>query len=100
MFANPSAGQKAANLLGLSLEELSQFAFHAAPVGLLNGRSSFRTASPISGGDKSFERSVEAHEALEGLAQGLYVEAFSALVALINKYILVTLLLTSLHLNP
>lgn len=93
VFARPAAAQRAASLLGCgSLEELAQSAFHAAPVqgSLLNGRSSFRTGSPIhgGGGDKSslsVDKHLEPMEALEGFAQGLYVEAFSALVALINK---------------
>jgi len=91
IFANPSAAQKASNLLGLSLEELAQFTFHTAPVGMLNGRASFRTASPVVA-DKIADKNLEPFEALEGLAQGLYVEAFSALVALINKYIWVLFL--------
>ena len=91
VFARPAAAQRAASLLGCgSLEELAQSAFHAAPVQgmMLNGRSSFRTGSPIHGGDKSAmaaDKHLEPMEALEGFAQGLYVEAFSALVALINK---------------
>ncbi len=91
IFANPSAAQKASNLLGLSLEELAQFTFHTAPVGMLNGRASFRTASPVVA-DKIADKNLEPFEALEGLAQGLYIEAFSALVALINKYIWVLFL--------
>lgn len=93
MFARPAAAQRAASLLGCgSLEELAQLAFHAAPVQgmMLNGRSSFRTASPVHGvGDAKSglaDKHLDPSEALEGFAQGLYVEAFSALVALINKY--------------
>ena len=95
VFARPAAAQRAAALLGCgSLEELAQLAFHAAPVQgmMMNGRSSFRTASPVHGvGDTKSalaDKHLDPYEALEGFAQGLYVEAFSALVALINKYVL------------
>lgn len=92
VFTQPAAAQRAATLLGCaSLDDLSSMAFHAAPVhqhasGLVNGsgsRSSFRTGSPIQ--PSSVDKSLDPYEALEGFAQGLYVEAFSALVALINK---------------
>ena len=93
MFARPAAAQRAATLLGCgSLEELAQLAFHAAPVQVLNGRSSFRTGSPVHGADSKsslFDKHLDPNEALEGFAQGLYVEAFSALVALINKFVLI-----------
>lgn len=92
VFARPAAAQRAASLLGCgSLEELAQLAFYAAPVQgmMLNGRSSFRTGSPVHGiGDAKSslaDKHLDPNEALEGFAQGLYVEAFSALVALINK---------------
>lgn len=102
MFARPAAAQRAATLLGCgSTEELAQWTFHAAgPATGMNGRSSFRTASPIhssgssigSGsllGDRSgsagADRQLDPFEALEGFAHGLYVEALNALVALVNK---------------
>lgn len=69
-------------------------AFYAAPVQgmMMNGRSSFRTASPVHGSDSAkstslADKHLDPTEALEGFAQGLYVEAFSALVALINRSI-------------
>ena len=89
MFANPSAAQKAANLLGLTLEELVQFTFHTTSAGgLVFARPSFRqtSSSPVAGEKMYSDNNIEPTEALEGLAQGLYVEAFSVLVALINKY--------------
>jgi myosin-18 len=76
-----------------SLEELAQLAFYATPVqgAMMNGRSSFRTGSPVHNADGAKLSMVDKHldpsEALEGFAQGLYVEAFSALVALINRSI-------------
>lgn len=67
-------------------------AFYATPVQglIMNGRSSFRTASPVHESAKSSalaDKHLDPTEALEGFAQGLYVEAFSALVALINRSI-------------
>ncbi|KAI9561532.1 hypothetical protein GHT06_012491 [Daphnia sinensis] len=93
VFARPAAAQRAAILLGIgSLEELAQMAFYATPVQglIMNGRSSFRTASPVHESAKSSslaDKHLDPTEALEGFAQGLYVEAFSALVALINRSI-------------
>lgn len=52
----------------------------------MNGRPTFRTGSPV-GSPKDSDKNLDPVESLEGFAQGLYVEAFSALVALINKYI-------------
>lgn len=93
VFVRPAAAQRAATLLGRSsLEELAQFVFHASPshqggsARLMNGRPTFRTGSPV-GSPKDSDKYLDPVESLEGFAQGLYVEAFSALVALINKYI-------------
>ena len=86
MFGRPAAAQRAAQLLGVSLEDLAQFAFHTTPTTLMNGRSSFRTgSSPVTDHKILSDKNVDPMEALEGFAQGLYVEAFTALVALINK---------------
>ena len=87
VFARPAAAQRAAQLLGVSLEDLAQFTFHATPATLMNGgRSSFRTgSSPVTDHKILSDKNVDPMEALEGFAQGLYVEAFTALVALINK---------------
>ena len=94
VFARPAAAQRAAALLGRSsLEELVQLVFHATPTLqggsslLMNGRPSFRTGSPVSGHKDlaQADKNLDPMESLEGFAQGLYVEAFSALVALINK---------------
>ncbi|XP_046442459.1 unconventional myosin-XVIIIa-like isoform X2 [Daphnia pulex] len=94
VFARPAAAQRAAILLGIgSLEELAQLAFYATPVqgAMMNGRSSFRTGSPVHNADGAklsmADKHLDPSEALEGFAQGLYVEAFSALVALINRSI-------------
>lgn len=96
VFARPAAAQRAATLLGCaSLEELVQLVFHATPTHqggsalLMNGRPTFRTGSPITGSkdQSALDKNLDPVESLEGFAQGLYVEAFSALVALVNKYI-------------
>lgn len=51
---------------------------------LTNNIISTRTASPT---ERPAER-PEGLEALEGMAAGLYSEAFNAIVALINRYVL------------
>lgn len=95
VFVRPAAAQRAATLLGRSsLEELAQLVFHASPTLqgssalLMNGRPSFRTGSPVSGSKDlaQADKNLDPAESLEGFVQGLYVEAFNALVALINKY--------------
>lgn len=50
---------------------------------LTSNITSLRTASPT---ERPAER-PEGLEALEGMAAGLYSEAFNAIVALINRYV-------------
>lgn len=72
-FANPSAAQKAADLLGISMENLNNAAFM--------GASNSNQLNP------SIDLLELALESLEALAIGLYSEAMAATVALINKSI-------------
>ncbi|XP_064118351.1 unconventional myosin-XVIIIa-like isoform X3 [Macrobrachium nipponense] len=81
-FNKPGSAQRAATLLGTSVEELARSIFYANPT-TPSTRASFRTASPT---ERPAER-PEGLEALEGMAAGLYSEAFNAIVALINRCI-------------
>ncbi|XP_066966280.1 unconventional myosin-XVIIIa-like isoform X4 [Macrobrachium rosenbergii] len=103
-FNKPGSAQRAATLLGTSVEELARSIFYANPT-TPSTRASFsalfetfddimymirhaggdgdRTASPT---ERPTER-PEGLEALEGMATGLYSEAFNAIVALINRCI-------------
>uniref|UniRef100_T1J6E8 Myosin motor domain-containing protein n=1 Tax=Strigamia maritima TaxID=126957 RepID=T1J6E8_STRMM len=83
-FNNPQSAQRAANLLGISEEQLSRSIF-SPNSSSLSARASFRT-SPS---EKSSlgDRPTDAIEAMEGMAMGLYAEAVNLLVALINRSI-------------
>lgn len=74
-FANPSAAQKAADLLGISMENLT-----AAALTPLASSNQLSASANIDSYD-------HAWDSLEGLAIGLYSEAMAATVALINKSI-------------
>lgn len=77
-FANPLAAQKAADILGISMENLTSIAF-----------------SNTSNGNQLSTQAVDAYEiawdSLEALAVGLYSEAMAATIALINKSICTSL---------
>ncbi|XP_070001522.1 unconventional myosin-XVIIIa isoform X13 [Penaeus vannamei] len=105
-FSKPGSAQRAATLLGTSVEELARSIFYSTP-STPSTRASFSvlsetfdeiidmiqqagdgdrysvTASPT---ERPAER-PEGLEALEGMAAGLYSEAFNAIVALINRCI-------------
>ncbi|XP_050714034.1 unconventional myosin-XVIIIa-like isoform X11 [Eriocheir sinensis] len=81
-FSKPGSAQRAANLLGTSVEEMARSIFYSTPT-TPSSRASFRTTSPT---ERPTER-PEGLEALEGMATGLYSEAFNAIVALINRCI-------------
>ncbi|KAH8417188.1 hypothetical protein KR222_005934, partial [Zaprionus bogoriensis] len=80
-FANPTAARKAANLLGVNLEDLSAAAF-GLPQPNSSGSSLSPSKSPTSDGGQEW-----AWECLEALVIGLYSEALAAMVALINRQI-------------
>lgn len=86
-FANPQAAQKAATLLGTSVEELSRVIFGLSSGGMVTPntpRAPFRTPSPI---DKGLEREAVGLEAIEGMAIGLYNEVFNCVASLLNRSI-------------
>lgn len=85
-FNNPSAAQRAAQLLGITSEELSQILFGQGAGTPTAPRTPFRTPSPTSTDSKASDP-LNGMDALEGLAVGLYSEVFNAVGALINRCI-------------
>ncbi|XP_076254274.1 myosin heavy chain-like isoform X2 [Rhynchophorus ferrugineus] len=86
-FANPQCAQKAAALLGTTVEELSRVIFGLASGGMVTPsqpRAPFRTPSPT---DKGLEREAVGLEAVEGIVMGLYSEVFNCVANLINRAI-------------
>ncbi|KAM4647925.1 unconventional myosin-XVIIIa isoform 2-T2 [Amazona ochrocephala] len=85
-FARHEWAQKAAYLLGCSLEELSSSIFKHQPKGTLQRSTSFRQGPddpPL--GDSSTGPKLTALECLEGMAAGLYSELFTLLISLLNR---------------
>ncbi|KAJ7398977.1 Unconventional myosin-XVIIIb [Pitangus sulphuratus] len=85
-FARHEWAQKAAYLLGCSLEELSSAIFKHQPKGTLQRSTSFRQGpdeSPL--GDGGTGPKLTALECLEGMASGLYSELFTLLISLLNR---------------
>ncbi|XP_059342800.1 unconventional myosin-XVIIIa isoform X3 [Ammospiza nelsoni] len=85
-FARHEWAQKAAYLLGCSLEELSSAIFKHQPKGTLQRSTSFRQGpdeSPL--GDSGTGPKLTALECLEGMAAGLYSELFTLLISLLNR---------------
>lgn len=114
-FARHEWAQKAAYLLGCSLEELSSSIFKHQPKATLQRSTSFRqgpdepalgdggTGRVRDGGDSGWPRGapgwghsglawpgpkLTALECLEGMAAGLYSELFTLLISLLNRYVL------------
>ncbi|XP_065503535.1 unconventional myosin-XVIIIa isoform X8 [Caloenas nicobarica] len=85
-FARHEWAQKAAYLLGCSLEELSSATFKHQPKGTLQRSTSFRQGPddpPL--GDGGTGPKLTALECLEGMAAGLYSELFTLLISLLNR---------------
>ncbi|XP_041851013.1 unconventional myosin-XVIIIa-like isoform X6 [Melanotaenia boesemani] len=83
-FARHEWAQKAAYLLGCTLEELSSLIFKHQARGLQHS-TSFRGGPDNAGqGDNSGSR-VTALECLEAMASGLYSELFTVVISLINR---------------
>ncbi|KAG5319334.1 MY18A protein, partial [Pseudoatta argentina] len=84
-FARVECAEKAANLLGTTVEELSRVVFSVNGGGAgtpSTPRPALRTPSPTEQG-----KDVTGLDALEGLLIGLYSEVFHCVAALINKSI-------------
>ncbi|NXL46236.1 MY18A protein, partial [Podilymbus podiceps] len=85
-FARHEWAQKAAYLLGCSLEELSSSIFKHQPKGTLQRSTSFRQGpDEPPPGDGSTGPKLTALECLEGMAAGLYSELFTLLISLLNR---------------
>uniref|UniRef100_A0A4W6CBD4 Myosin XVIIIA n=1 Tax=Lates calcarifer TaxID=8187 RepID=A0A4W6CBD4_LATCA len=83
-FARHEWAQKAAYLLGCTLEELSSSIFKHQAKGLQHS-TSFRGAQDEAGQGDSSGSKVTALECLEAMASGLYSELFTLVISLINR---------------
>ncbi|XP_062261681.1 unconventional myosin-XVIIIa-like isoform X2 [Platichthys flesus] len=83
-FARHEWAQKAAYLLGCTLEELSSSIFKHQAKGTLPRASAARQASEENGTADAGSKAT-AMECLEALASGLYSELFTILISLINR---------------
>ncbi|KAI1903664.1 hypothetical protein AGOR_G00029530 [Albula goreensis] len=84
-FARHEWAQKAAYLLGCTLEELSSSIFKHQPKGALQKSTSFRQGSDDSGAGDGSGSKITALECLEAIAASLYSEVFTLLISLINR---------------
>ncbi|KAK2507533.1 hypothetical protein MC885_003223, partial [Smutsia gigantea] len=85
-FARHEWAQKAAYLLGCSLEELSSAIFkHQHKGGTLQRSTSFRQGPEEGSPGDGTGPKLSAPECLEGMASGLYSELFTLLVSLVNR---------------
>ncbi|XP_035522249.1 unconventional myosin-XVIIIa-like isoform X2 [Morone saxatilis] len=83
-FARHEWAQKAAYLLGCTLEELSSSIFKHQAKGTLPRSSSVRQAAEENGTADAGSKAT-AMECLEAMASGLYSELFTILISLINR---------------
>nr|XP_045015397.1 unconventional myosin-XVIIIa isoform X2 [Jaculus jaculus] len=85
-FARHEWAQKAAYLLGCSLEELSSAIFkHQLKGGTLQRSTSFRQGPEENSLGEGTGTKLSALECLEGMASGLYSELFTLLISLANR---------------
>ncbi|NXA52734.1 MY18A protein, partial [Nothocercus julius] len=84
-FGRHEWAQKAAYLLGCSLEELSSSIFKHQPKGSLQRSTSFRQGPEDTGMGDGTGPKLSALECLEGMAAGLYSELFTLLISLLNR---------------
>lgn len=95
-FTNPAGTQRAAAVLGISVDEIAELIFAPPMVSQIVIRSPRRkTAGRLSSSTEPTspsqqpiddQRLTQCKDALEGLAMGLYQEAFGIMVYLINRY--------------
>ncbi|XP_050985365.1 unconventional myosin-XVIIIa isoform X3 [Labeo rohita] len=84
-FARHEWAQKAAYLLGCTLEELSSAIFKHQPKGTLQRSTSFRQGpDDVGTGDNSAPK-ITALECLEAMGAGLYSELFTLVISLVNR---------------
>ncbi|XP_042298160.1 unconventional myosin-XVIIIa isoform X3 [Sceloporus undulatus] len=84
-FARHEWAQKAAYLLGCTLEELSSSIFKHQPKGTLQRSTSFRQGPEEAALADGSGPKASALECLEALASGLYSELFTLLISLLNR---------------
>ncbi|XP_029467003.1 unconventional myosin-XVIIIa isoform X14 [Rhinatrema bivittatum] len=84
-FARHEWAQKAAYLLGCTLEELSSAIYKQQPKGTIQKSTSFRHGPEDGGSGDGSGPKMSALDCLEGLASGLYSELFTLLISLINR---------------
>ncbi|XP_042153452.1 unconventional myosin-XVIIIa-like isoform X9 [Oncorhynchus tshawytscha] len=84
-FARHEWAQKAAYLLGCTLEELSSSIFKHQVKGALQRSTSFRGGPDEAGAGDSSVSKITALECLEAMASGLYSELFTLVISLINR---------------
>nr|XP_015222967.1 PREDICTED: unconventional myosin-XVIIIa isoform X5 [Lepisosteus oculatus] len=84
-FARHEWAQKAAYLLGCTLEELSSAIFKHQPKGALQRSTSFRQGSDDLGSGDGSGPKITALECLEAMVSGLYSELFTLLISLVNR---------------
>ncbi|XP_060744368.1 unconventional myosin-XVIIIa isoform X1 [Tachysurus vachellii] len=84
-FARHEWAQKAAYLLGCTLEELSSSIFKHHPKGTLQRSTSFRQGPDDLGAGEIPGTKITALECLEAMAAGLYTELFTLVISLINR---------------
>ncbi|XP_062329811.1 unconventional myosin-XVIIIa isoform X10 [Osmerus eperlanus] len=84
-FARHEWAQKAAYLLGCTLEELSSSIFKHQAKGALQRSTSFRQGPDDAGSGDSSGPKITALECLEAMASGLYSELFTLVISLVNR---------------
>ncbi|XP_040194479.1 unconventional myosin-XVIIIa isoform X5 [Rana temporaria] len=85
-FARHEWAQKAAYLLGCSLEELSSSIFkHQSKTSTIQKSTSFRQGLDDASQEGGSGPKLSALECLEGMASGLYSELFTLLISLLNR---------------
>ncbi|KAJ7990677.1 hypothetical protein DPEC_G00302880 [Dallia pectoralis] len=84
-FARHEWAQKAAYLLGCTLEELSSSIFKHQAKGSLQRSTSFRGGPDEAGTGESSSSKITALECLEAMASSLYSELFTLVISLVNR---------------
>ncbi|XP_055861175.1 unconventional myosin-XVIIIa-like isoform X2 [Biomphalaria glabrata] len=85
-FAKPAASQKAASLLGTTVEELSKSIFTTGGSSTLNRSASLRVSNAMERpAYLPSESGSTPQECLEAFVIGLYSDVFNAIVSLINR---------------
>ncbi|XP_045074636.1 unconventional myosin-XVIIIa isoform X10 [Coregonus clupeaformis] len=84
-FARHEWAQKAAYLLGCTLEELSSSIFKHQAKGALQRSTSFRGGPDEAGAGDGSGSKITALDCLEAMASGLYSELFTLAISLVNR---------------